>query len=275
MLGSVFIALIDMMAAAMVTVALISTLPVLTLGSISVVHYFRSPHTDASAEAADGSRNTDEEASSTGPLATSALLFIMKGVLLFLVLIQGSVQLGGAAACWLCGTLIEFAVQVGDSSFRVLTEPQVTPIDIVFFLFVAPALCAPAAGVHGLAAALTLYLCAAFFWRASPSSSLVLPMSLAAAAYLFAWGIGVFEWRYWMASFGLTPAEESMAEAALLAAGVALVHLIPTQSRLAVMPVAIAFSPTFREGTVGFARTSVDWLSRISALGSGSFPGLG
>ena len=245
--------LVDFMVAVVVACTLFAILPVLTFAGLALLYYLRSPRESAGSSAAAGE-------DSTGALITGVLLFVLKGMLTYVTLLQSSVQLGSAAGCWLSALLIELAVQLDDASLRQLTrEPPLQALDFLFLLIVAPALSAPAGGVHGLAAAWVSYLCAAFFWRAPPSTSVAIPMSLSVTTYLLAWSFGIFNWRSWIAGFDLTPADETVPEAALLAAGVALVLLIPSQTRLMLMPAALALSPSFRGSILDIAYFGLRW----------------
>jgi len=251
----------DLMMAILITLALACTLPILTFGTSALLHYLSRPK---NASAPVPSPPSEDAA---GSLATGMLLFVVKGLVLFVALVQCSVELGGAAACWACASLIEWAARTNDSSLLVLTTPPLGALDVVFLLLVAPALAAPAGGVHGIGAAWLLYLCAAYCWRASPSSSVTVPMALTAAAYLFAWAVGLLEWRSHATTLGLTPADDSLPQTALLAAGVAIVHLLPTHVRYTLMPTALALSPTFRNVLKAAAHAIATQLSRLARSG--------
>ena len=101
---------------------------------------------------------------------------------------------------------------------------------------------------------------------ASGSASAILsrPRSTQArpAAYLFSWGVGLFAWQRLMAAVGLTRADDEATAVALQVAGVALVRLLPQQSRLGWMPFASLFSPTFR----GLVRSGVGGVLSILPL---------
>ena len=222
----------DLMVATIAALGLLAVLPALTFGTAALLHAIRS-RTPGGSSGSQSKDNDDDGDGSVGALATAALLFVLKGLALFVLLLQASVHLGGAAACWLCAWLLELAARANDSSLRVLMEPPLQPLDLLFLFVVAPALSAPAGGVHGMAAAWLTYLCIGFFWRAaSPATSVAIPMTLAAAgehllkrahahhlgsrspspprvhnvpAYLFAWAIGFYEWRGWVYALELEP----------------------------------------------------------------------
>ena len=120
------------------------------------------------------------EVPATQPETSSAVLFVLKGQLMFLLLMQGSEHIGPVASCWICSFVLEFAGQRKDTSINVLLEPPLQPIDYAFLLIVAPALSVPAGGAHGSAAAWLVYLSVCFFWRSSATSVLV-PSAFSAA----------------------------------------------------------------------------------------------
>ena len=183
--------------------------------------------------------------SSDDSVAGDLLLFTAKGTLLFVLLVQGSTQLGGPIAAWLCALFVERAARRRDPSLNVLLEPALGPLDYVFLLAVAPLLAASVGGTHDdLTAGWHAFLCAAFFWRSRSSAAGALALSL--AAHLFVWSLGGFNWRRWVRAAGLTPAPEGPTDIVLLLPGTALLLLLPKSSRGYTVIAACAFSDTFR-----------------------------
>ena len=248
--------IVDICAAAVVLVGLAITLPALTLASSAARHFMRNRSTTGPSP---GSEPTEEPL--THVVVQRLLMFIVKGELIGILMIQGSELLGDVATAWLCSSVLELAERRRDPSLKILHEPPWQPLDFVFMLFIAPALCTPAAGVHGLAAAWTQFLCATFFWRATPPTPAGTALVLATAAYALAWRVGIFEWRHAVVSLGLRVADHvSISDAALQMVSVVVFLFIPTRTRWTVMPAALVLSPTFRLAVYGAAA----WL-RVAA----------
>ena len=259
MLAGIAMRLADACVAFIVAIAMLTTLPLLMFASSFLLHLTKSSNKSLTEEVRRA-ENTGEDTNGegVGQLAGGVLLFVLKGMAGSALLLQSSELLGGVAASWLGGYLLELAVHSRDASLLLLVEPPPQPLDVAFLLFVAPALAVPAGSAHGLDGAWHVYLCCAFFWRSS-SASTPTALALTIAAYVFAWAVGVFEWRQYIATLGMQPADDTAPPAALLVAGVAAVLLMPSSTRLAVMPVALAFSPLFRQRALDTASHIMLW----------------
>ena len=255
---------IDLAIASVVVPILAFSLPSITLVSSAVQYFYagggRRGEPPSSAGSGDGG---------VGAATAVAVLFVLKGVLLVLLLLQGGELLGGVGAAWLCAVVIEAAVRQRDQSLALLIEPAWQPFDYAFLLLAAPALCAPAAIVHGLVGAWTQWLCLAFFWRASSTTSATTAFVLAGAAYALAWRVGLFDWRVAVA-LALPelsmPLDADPSEEVQQIFGVALLLLIPSQTRVAVLPAALAFSPICRRRVLGLSEVVYHSLAAPSAL---------
>lgn len=235
--------LTDLCVAAGVAAALALTLPLLTL-LVSTLRYLR----------ARGGARKEGKAEESSPRrpgdVAELLLFTVKGVVLWALLLQADALVGSCGAAWACALVLERATRARDASLLLIIEPTPGALDFVFLLGVAPLLCAPAAGgAHGVGAAWHAYLCVAFFWRSAASAPRAVALSF--AAHFLASSIGLFGWRRVVSVTGLAAAEdESAAEAALLVIGVGLLLLIPPSTRVTLCPIALAFSPTFQRRAV-------------------------
>ena len=243
---------VDMFLAGIVLAVLVATLPLLTLASrIILRRWFRSKAEQPAAAAAASSGQSN---SNGDTLAGDLALFAVKATVIFLLLLQASMLLGGPAASWAGAFVIERMVRGGDSSLQLLADPPLGPVDYVFLCFIAPCLAAPTAAVHGLAAGWLTFACAAFFWRSDASSGTA--FSLWVLAYLLAYVLGLFGWQRLVEAAGLEPADDSIADAALLVAGVGVLLLVPSGTRGTLMAAILAFSPSFRSKVASTLRMS-------------------
>ena len=235
---------IDLFLAGLVIAVLVTTLPLLTLASGISRRWFRKAEQPAAAAAIAGQSNSGDT------LAGDLAIFTGKASAIFMFLLQASALLGGPAAAWAGAFIVERMLRGGDSSLQLLAKPPLGQIDYVFLCFIAPCLAAPTAAVHGLAAGWLTFACAAFFWRSDASSGTAL--SLWVLAYLLAYVLGLFDWERLVEAIGLEPADDSVADAALLVAGVGVLLQVPSGTRRTLMAAVLAFSPSFRS-KLGFA----------------------
>lgn len=194
------------------------------------------------ADAGDESAEAASDESAPGDL----FLFLIKGFLLWLLLIQGSTQLGGPVAAWACVRILERAAHQRDRSLQLLLEPPPGPLDAVFLVGVAPLLAFSVGGMHDDFATVGVhaYLCAAFFWRSRASAAVALALSL--GSLLLASYLGAFRWRHYVSALGLTPAPMEPTDGAILLLATGGLLLVPRGSRLIAVATACAFSITFR-----------------------------
>jgi hypothetical protein len=188
-----------------------------------------------------------EENNAAG-LAALLLLFLSKGMVLWILLMQGSAQVGGPASVWACAVVLEKAADMHDPALLKVIDPPPGGLDYVFLLLIAPLLCAPVSMVSGLSAAWHAYLCCAFFWRSRAPAAVALALS--AVAQLFSWSVGVFAWRRWLSAFGVPATShlsDELSDVLLLLPAVGVVLLLPARPRRYVMLCACALSPACRD----------------------------
>lgn len=246
--------LADVCVAMVVGAFVLTTLPLLTLGTAAL---YRLQHSNTSSSrrrkdgSSGGSNNDDDDESAERDGEESASgerveLFVFKGMVLWMALVQLESAVGTAAAAWLTALSLErFAP--GDKSVKLLLEPPPKALDYVYLLGVAPMLSAAPGGVHGFAAGWQVFLCAAYFWR-SIKASTTTALSSSVALYVFSYSFGVFGWRRWVRALGLEPAPiEGGADALQLVAAIGMLLLVgPGQTRLSMMVGALVLSDELR-----------------------------
>ena len=230
--------LADLCVAAGIFVAFAVLLSVLAIGGRVLLSYYHQP---AAPSARAARRNSWEEEVNAGIDAGDLVLFLLKGTLLWLLLVQGSMQLSSPLAIWACSVLLVRAARQRDRSLILLLEPALSALDYVFLFAVAPLFGSYVGGIYGLSAAWQAYLCAAYCWRSR--SSVGAAVAVALASHLISWTLGVFTWRQWVISAGLTPAPDEPSDAALLVTGVVVLLLIPAHARGLLVAVGCMFSP--------------------------------
>ena len=252
--------ILDACIALVVGAFLLFALPLLTIATTAL---YRGTSRRAAKSASDDDRDDGDDGTRATAAARSSpaaddedpgaggdlMLFVLKGMVLWMVLIQLDAAVGSAAAAWIAAFSLERSSS--DPSIQLMVEPPPRALDYVYLVMVAPLLSAPAGGVHGFSAAWQVFLCAAFFWR-SVRASTTSALSLSLALYAFSWSLGVFGWRRWVSALGLEPApEESGADALKLLAGIGMLLLVgPGQTRLSLMVAALALSSDFREAVL-------------------------
>ena len=244
----------DVCVAMVVGAFLLTMLPLLTLGTAAL---YRLQHSNSSKRLKNGGNNNNddddddenESAEREGEESASGErveLFVFKGMVFWMALVQLESAVGTAAAAWLTALSLE-RFSPGDKSVKLLLEPPPKALDYMYLLGVAPMLSAAPGGVHGFAAGWQVFLCAAYFWR-SVKASTTTALSSSVALYVFSYSFGVFGWRRWVRALGLEPAPiEGGTDALQLVAAIGMLLLVgPGQTRLSMMVGALVLSDELR-----------------------------
>lgn len=245
---------LDVCVAAAVATALIIAMPLLTLVSTTL----RRPGSllSSSAESSGVQQPLPPPPMDWRQAFTDAVFFMLKGMLTWIVLLQTGELVGRYGGACACSFLLELGVRRRDVSLVSLLEPPMGVLDYLFLLVVAPALCLPISGVHGLDAAWLAFLGITAWWRTPSAPIAALP--LLALVMTFPAGALVasyFQWRPLFARhMGCAPADDSAIEAAKQIAVLIVALLFPSRPRMLLMPVALVATVLFGDCTL--ARTA-------------------
>ena len=259
-MGSAISLLVDLCLAVSVCVGFVVMLPLLTLGGDLLAPRLGLGGGAKEVAVSDvGSR--EKTASSTVDFG-DLVLFLVKGMAVWVLLEQGSFYVGGPIAAWAAAQLLERWARKRDRSMVLLIEPALGPLDYAFLVAIAPLLCAPVAGTAGISAGWHAYICTAYFWRSRASAAVAVALSIV-CQYLSS-VLGVFTWRTWVQGLGLTPAPElSLFEVAPLIPGAAVLLALDPNTRMSVVALACAYSTYTRARGGEIAISTLELLARV------------